>query len=54
MQRLILTVVTVAFAAGSLATFVEAAGKPKAKAGRCGENMYYSAKTHKCMDARNK
>ena len=28
--------------------------KAKSKAGKCGTYMYYSKKTKKCMDARNK
>ena len=54
MRKIALTIMTVAFAAASLTTFVEAAGKAKAKPGKCGENMYYSMKGHKCMDARAK
>lgn len=34
----------------SLSTFALAKGR----AGHCGENMYYSIKLHKCLDARNK
>ena len=28
--------------------------KARSKAGKCGTYMYYSKKTRKCMDARNK
>ena len=54
MRKIALAIVTAAFAATSLAAAVQAAGKPKAKPGMCGENMYYDTKARKCADARNK
>lgn len=51
MRKVILAALTAAVVAGPLAGAVLA--KSKAAPGRCGENMYYSAKAHKCVDARD-
>ena len=51
MRTVVITTLTIAVAAGSFAGLVLAAGK--AKPGLCGENMYYSMKMHKCVDARD-
>ena len=50
MRKVILAAVAAAVVAGPLSSAVLA--KSKAAPGRCGENMYYSAKTKKCVDAR--
>ena len=52
MKTFVISVLTVAVAASSLAGAAFAA--KKAGAGKCGENMYYSAKAKKCVDARTK
>ncbi len=51
MRKIVLTTLTVAFAASMLGGIAASA---KSGPGRCGENMYYSPKDHKCIDARQK
>ena len=51
MRKIIVTGLTVAFVASMLGGIAASA---KSGPGRCGENMYYSPKDHKCIDAREK
>ena len=50
MRKMTLAIVGAAFIAGAFSTITLAKSGP----GRCGENMYYSTKQHKCVDARDK
>ena len=50
MAKLIAALMSAVVLAGGLSSVALAKSKP----GSCGENMYFSKKLHKCVDAREK